>query len=494
MLAALLGALSLFAPAQAQAQTIVWSATLTVHDIAGVLGCNQQSTCPTQSSFTHGGVTFTITSILLSGQQLFLRFDKTVPDSLKTAATLRVDTSEFALSAALTQSTVSLSNNQLRWDNTSLSWAVGDTVSLSLEEPAAPTYTLTVEATPSCGSEVDLSVPYIRPEITLVLEPAPAMETGVQFQVVTTTDNIETPWLTSAISIPTSGRSSPVARNPFAQTRDRDPGFRGFRFRLTHDAEPAECTWTFRQGPVRTPPPPPPPTPTPPSPPTVSVPPTDGGPTPVAPSDPDPDSPRCGETDREDLERFYEMTDGEGWDRDENWNSREPLGEWYGVETEDGSVVSLRLPDNNLSGNMPTTELLCLKDKELVELALWGNDDLEGEVPEELVLAVERAALRDIAEMLDINPEWFEDYGDPYAFEDWHEGVTTDDDGRVTELDLPEEVPETIISQFHKRRTITTSSGDGGCALSPKDDSSAFGLFLLTLLVFAVLGRKRARG
>ena len=71
-----------------------------------------------------------------------------------------------------------------------------------------------------------------------------------------------------------------------------------------------------------------------------------------------------------------------------------------------------------------------------MELALWGNDDLSGDVPEELVLAVERAALRDIAEMLNINPEWFEDYGDPYDFEDWHEGVTIDEDGRVTGLDL----------------------------------------------------------
>ncbi|MDE0159445.1 MAG: hypothetical protein OXN24_05265 [Candidatus Dadabacteria bacterium] len=145
----------------------------------------------------------------------------------------------------------------------------------------------------------------------------------------------------------------------------------------------------------------------------------------------------CPREDRKILESFYEMTDGEGWDRDENWNSREPLGEWYGVDTEDGRVVSLRLEENNLSGDMPTRELLCLT--ELVELALWGNDDLEGEVPDKLVLAVERAALRYLAEMLDINPEWFEDYGDPYDFEDWHTGVTTDDEGRVIELDLTEE-------------------------------------------------------
>jgi len=199
----------------------------------------------------------------------------------------------------------------------------------------------------------------------------------------------------------------------------------------------------------------------------------------------------CSQEDRETLGNFYETTGGENWDENENWNSEEPLNQWYGVETdEDGNVVSLRLSENNLSGDMPARELLCFS--ELKELALWGND-LPGEVPEELVLRVERAVLRDIAEMLNLNPEWFENYGDPYNFEDWHAGVTTDDDGRVVELDLTGEVPGTLISQLRKLRIITTSSENGGCALSPEDDSSAFSLFLLALLVFATLGRKRAR-
>ena len=198
----------------------------------------------------------------------------------------------------------------------------------------------------------------------------------------------------------------------------------------------------------------------------------------------------CSQEDRETLERFYETTGGEQWDENENWNSEEPLNQWYGVDTDDeGEVVSLRLSENNLSGDTPEELLSCLS--ELKELALWGNEeDLSGEVPEKLVLAVERAVLRDMAEMLDLNPEWFENYGDPYNFEDWHTGVTTDDDGRVVELVLPGEVPGTLISQLRKLRVITTSSENGGCALSPKDDSSAFSLFLLALLVFAVLGRR----
>ena len=200
----------------------------------------------------------------------------------------------------------------------------------------------------------------------------------------------------------------------------------------------------------------------------------------------------CSQEDRENLERFYETTGGEQWDENENWNSEEPLNQWYGVDTDDeGEVVSLRLSENSLSGDTPEELLSCLS--ELKELALWGND-LSGEVPEELVLRVERAVLRDIAEMLNINPEWFENYGDPYSFEGWHTGVTTDEKGRVVELVLPGEVPGTLISQLRKLRVITTSSENGGCALSPEDDSSAFSLFLLALLVFAALGRKRARG
>ena len=236
----------------------------------------------------------------------------------------------------------------------------------------------------------------------------------------------------------------------------------------------------------------------------------------------------CGE-EREDLVRFYEKTGGEDWSDNENWNSQEPLGQWFGVETnEDDKVISLRLPDNGLSGETPREQLLCLS--ELKELALWDNDSLSGEVPEELVLAVERAALRDVAVALSLNTEWFESYENPYDFSGWDSGVTTDDD-RVTELDFSgrEEIegtiPAVLLEQLERLGTLYVNctvsvegdtpaevnveevceepeppkepeepSGGGGCALSSgSGDSPVFGLFLMTLLVFAVLGRKRAR-
>ena len=197
----------------------------------------------------------------------------------------------------------------------------------------------------------------------------------------------------------------------------------------------------------------------------------------------------CSQEDRKNLERFYETTGGEQWDENENWNSEEPLNQWYGVDTDDeGEVVSLRLSENNLSGDTPEELLSCLS--ELKELALWGNEeDLSGEVPEELVLAVERAVLRDIAEMLNINPEWFENYGDPYNFEDWHEGVTTDDKGRVTELVLPGEVPGTLISQLRKLRVITISSENGGCTMGASQERMGASALLAVIFMMLVLSR-----
>ena len=263
-----------------------------------------------------------------------------------------------------------------------------------------------------------------------------------------------------------------------------------------------------------------------------------GGAPPTSPSPEEPQDPEqsddCGDNDRENLVSFYDATGGDNnWLEKTNWKSSEPLDQWYGVDTEeDGEVVSLRLADNNLSGQMPTKELLCLnEDTELKELALWGNEDLLGDVPDELALTVERAVLRDVAEALELNPEWFDDYEDPFSFEDWHEGVVmTDEDGRVMGLDftgedITGEIPGSVFElenltvirrgcevtlevEAPGRVSVmmadgceetpdetpdeTPTSGDGGCALGQEDSSvSGFGLFLVTIFVFAALVRRR---
>ncbi len=87
------------------------------------------------------------------------------------------------------------------------------------------------------------------------------------------------------------------------------------------------------------------------------------------------------ETDREALVALYNATDGENWNRSDNWLSGAPLGEWEGVYTnDDGRVTDLVLFDDGLSGELPA-ELGSLSN--LTELHLRGNE-LTGEIPPEL--------------------------------------------------------------------------------------------------------------
>ena len=61
------------------------------------------------------------------------------------------------------------------------------------------------------------------------------------------------------------------------------------------------------------------------------------------------------DTDRAALVALYSATGGSNWVNRANWLSDQPLGEWYGVVTDDsGRVVELRLRNNNLNGQLPT--------------------------------------------------------------------------------------------------------------------------------------------
>ena len=90
---------------------------------------------------------------------------------------------------------------------------------------------------------------------------------------------------------------------------------------------------------------------------------------------------RSDESDREALVALYNATDGENWSVSDNWLSDVPLGEWYGVITnDDGRVIELGLGDNELSGEIPA-ELANLSNLE--KLYLHANG-LSGEIPPEL--------------------------------------------------------------------------------------------------------------
>ena len=86
------------------------------------------------------------------------------------------------------------------------------------------------------------------------------------------------------------------------------------------------------------------------------------------------------ETDRHALIAFYEAAGGPDWNDNTNWLTDAPLGEWYGVTTdEEGRVTVLRLIENNLAGEL-APELAGLA--KLVELRL-GDNQLSGEIPTE---------------------------------------------------------------------------------------------------------------
>lgn len=94
--------------------------------------------------------------------------------------------------------------------------------------------------------------------------------------------------------------------------------------------------------------------------------------------------------DRAVLVTFYRATAGESWRRSDNWLSAAPLGEWFGVRTDDqGRVIELNLQHNNVSGPLvPGLGSL----SELGSLTLWGNP-LTGRVPPELGNLSKLAAL-----------------------------------------------------------------------------------------------------
>ena len=87
------------------------------------------------------------------------------------------------------------------------------------------------------------------------------------------------------------------------------------------------------------------------------------------------------ESDRAALVALYNATNGANWQNRTNWLSEEPLGEWYGVVTnESGRVRELGLEDNGLAGTLPP-EIGNLS--RLRTVVFWGNV-LTGPVPRAL--------------------------------------------------------------------------------------------------------------
>ena len=85
--------------------------------------------------------------------------------------------------------------------------------------------------------------------------------------------------------------------------------------------------------------------------------------------------------DRDALTAIYNATNGANWTREHNWLSEYPIGKWSGVEVNArGRVVSLRLNENGLSGEIPRE----VGDFAHIERLYLAGNRLTGEIPPEL--------------------------------------------------------------------------------------------------------------
>ena len=147
LLLTLLGALCVLAPVlllpvAAEAQTTVWSGTLTVRSSAGLLGCSNGfggSHCSVHLSdddFTHDSTDYAIHTLWVrTTGRLELVFDTDLTTATQ-ALTLNLDGTAFAFEDADDKG-----DDFRRWDNSGLSWTVGATVSATLTAAGTTTDT-----------------------------------------------------------------------------------------------------------------------------------------------------------------------------------------------------------------------------------------------------------------------------------------------------------------------------------------------------------------
>lgn len=87
------------------------------------------------------------------------------------------------------------------------------------------------------------------------------------------------------------------------------------------------------------------------------------------------------------LKVLYQEMGGDKWLNKNNWLSTRPVGEWYGIETnEAGFVRQINLSDNNLSGKIPAA-IGAFESIEVLNLGSFEDskkNNLTGTVPEEL--------------------------------------------------------------------------------------------------------------
>ncbi len=182
----------------------------------------------------------------------------------------------------------------------------------------------------------------------------------------------------------------------------------------------------------------------------------------------------CSDLESSVLASLYSAANGQDWTVNTNWLSERPLDDWYGVTTDaNGHVTRIDLANNNLSGAVPA-ELAGLS--KLRSLDLSTNGFLRGSLPRALINLKLRELLLDdtrlcappdaefqdwlqnipegdapACEAFDLNthkalfalfnstngPNWHArtNWNSDAPLEEWY-GITTDEEGRITELNL----------------------------------------------------------
>ncbi|MFD2561875.1 leucine-rich repeat domain-containing protein [Aquimarina rubra] len=90
----------------------------------------------------------------------------------------------------------------------------------------------------------------------------------------------------------------------------------------------------------------------------------------------------CGvsESEKQALIDLYNSTDGSNWTNNTNWLTDAPVCDWYGVTVVDGKVIELRLGNNNLVGQIPST----IQDLTSIEYLSLALNKLNGMIPNEI--------------------------------------------------------------------------------------------------------------
>ncbi len=155
-LALLLGALSLYGAAPAQAQTI-WVAEFTVaNQGSGDFGCTPASQCAsrlTDKDFTVGGTDYVVELLYddVPSGQFAVAFNSAVNTALQ-GLKFCVGPTAFAFSSA----SLTNSDHRANWTGANLAWSAGQKVPLSIGTACAPGAPTSLGATPSAG-QLDLS-------------------------------------------------------------------------------------------------------------------------------------------------------------------------------------------------------------------------------------------------------------------------------------------------------------------------------------------------